>query len=414
VGDRQTRWKWICLGTTGLFLVLALAVRLVGVPPVERHVYDGIRSALSGTPAPIVRWITRLGSETILFPASVFLIVLLPRQFLRHWWVWVTVMLAASMLEGLGKTAIGRPRPNGLRPGFPSGHTAAAAFFTMACYFAEGAVRRRSTKFLLYAVGALLIGAVGLSRMALGVHWPLDVLGGAALGIAVLAGAVWWHEQQPDALRLDTDNVPPPAVWDDAIYRWQSLIVLGLVVVFFVRPPMATADDVLLDLMFDVSGGGCVLVGLLLRLWAAGHTDRQAAFLRSLPTRYATTGPYALMRHPMAVSTFLIAVGVVLLAESGPGLTVIPAMLIITFRVTIPLEEAHLAQRCGRDYVDYCHRVPRWPHPRRGFFSAVAAAISTTGPLRWQSIVHELPAVAAALILVALAEASEFMPHILR
>lgn len=120
------------------------------------------------------------------------------------------------------------------------------------------------------------------------------------------------------------------------------------------------------------------------------------------------------MRQPVALGTFLIGVGVVLLAESGPGLTLIPAMLIALFRVTIPLEEAHLAQQCGREYMDYCQRVPRWPCPGRALFAAVTSAIFTTGPLRWQSIVQELPAVATTVVLAALAEASEFMPHLLR
>jgi hypothetical protein len=42
------------------------------------------------------RWITRLGGAGVLLPASVLLVVLLPRQFLRRWWVWVIVMIVVS------------------------------------------------------------------------------------------------------------------------------------------------------------------------------------------------------------------------------------------------------------------------------------------------------------------------------
>jgi undecaprenyl-diphosphatase len=404
------RWGWVCVATTAFFVVLALIVRLAGVSTMERQLHDAVTSVLPVTPIPIFRWITRLGSETVLFPASVILIVLLPRQFLRHWWLWVTVMLAVSIMEGLGKAVVGRPRPNGLRPGFPSGHTAAAAaFYMMACYFASELVRRRSARFLLYSMGTLLIVGVGLSRMALGVHWPLDVLGGAGLGLAVLAGAVWWHEQHPDVAALD---VAPSVYWPDVVYRWQNLTVVGLIGVLFLRAPLA-AEDSLLDLMFDLSGGACIVVGLLLRLWSAHHHGKPTAFLRVLPSGFITSGPYALMRQPVLLGTVLIAVGVVLLAESGPGLILIPAMLIIVSRVAIQAEEAHLAKRCGREYAEYCRRVPRWPRPRRALFVAVASAMCSGGSGRWRCIVQELPTVVTTLVLAALAEASELMPHLL-
>jgi len=88
-------------------------------------------------------------------------------------------------LEGLGKVSIGRSRPGGMRLGFPSGHTAAAAaFYPMACYFFEDVVRRW-VKYALYALAAVLIVLVALSRMVLRVHWPLDVVGGAVLGVTI-------------------------------------------------------------------------------------------------------------------------------------------------------------------------------------------------------------------------------------
>jgi membrane-associated phospholipid phosphatase len=73
-----------------------------------------------------------------------------------------------------------------LRQGaFPSGHTAAA--FTLAGVMVLSGVRAG------LALGAVLVAAlVGVSRLAVGAHWPLDVLGGmaggwlgAALGVAL-------------------------------------------------------------------------------------------------------------------------------------------------------------------------------------------------------------------------------------
>lgn len=58
---------------------------------------------------------------------------------------------------------------------FPSGH-AATAFF-----FAGALVGYKPTKLLyLFALGGAILGA--LSRIAVGVHWPVDILVGGAIG----------------------------------------------------------------------------------------------------------------------------------------------------------------------------------------------------------------------------------------
>jgi hypothetical protein len=40
----------------------------------------------------------------------------------------------------------------------------------------------------------LLLGAGAVARVAAFARWPLDTLGGAALGAACVGGAAWWHE----------------------------------------------------------------------------------------------------------------------------------------------------------------------------------------------------------------------------
>jgi len=67
---------------------------------------------------------------------------------------------------------------------FPSGHT--TSIFLLAgllCW-------QRVNHWIKFAM-LLLALLVGLSRIASGVHWPLDVLGGAAGGWLVAMGAVW-------------------------------------------------------------------------------------------------------------------------------------------------------------------------------------------------------------------------------
>lgn len=87
---------------------------------------------------------------------------------------------------------VARPRPedafwtaDGLS--FPSGHTtnsaAMAVIVTITLWPLLAPVGRR----ILVTVAALIPLAVGLSRVAGGVHWPSDVLGGLLLAVATAA-----------------------------------------------------------------------------------------------------------------------------------------------------------------------------------------------------------------------------------
>jgi undecaprenyl-diphosphatase len=408
VRDAGRRWAWILVGAAAVFIASATTVVLTGVPALERAFYDALTRAIPN--ALVFRSITRFGSVDVLLPLAVFLVVLLPRQFLRRWWMWIVVMIAVTTLEGLGKVGIGRPRPGGMRLGFPSGHTAAAAaFYLMACYFFEGVVRRWQ-KYALYGLAIVIIGLVGLSRMILRVHWPLDVLGGAALGVAVFAAAAWWHERFP----LE-DIVPAavPARWRAWLYRWQNVLPFALVVLPFLTPPMALAGTPV-DLVLDGLGAACMATGLALRLWAAAHRDGQPAVPARPPQRPAITGPYALMRHPVPLANFLTGVGGALIAESALALLLVPTALIAMYRVTVPLEDAWLAERYGRAYIDYCARVPALPRIALASFAAVWSAIGSLGSMSWPTLVRRLPAMVLTLALAAVAEMSERLPHLLR
>jgi len=408
VRDADRRWAWIVVAAAAVFIALAAVVSFAGVPTWEHALYNAVTRAIPESHA--FRRITHLGGSNVLLPLGVFLIVLLPRQFLRRWWMWIVVMIAVGTLEGLGKYGVGRPRPVGVRPGFPSGHTAAAAtFYLTACYFFGGVVRQW-VKRTSYVVAALLVALVGLSRIVLHAHWPLDVLGGAALGIAVFAVAAWWQERYP----LD-DIVPGavPAPWRVWIYRWQNLLPFALVPALFVTPPLDVAGTPW-DVALDVIGAACMATGLALRLWAATHRDDRPLVPARPPTRLVTSGPYALMRHPLALANLLTGVGVALIAESALALVALPAGLIAMYRVTTPLEDAWLTERFGATYIDYCARVPAVPRLGLESMAAVWSAILALGSISWPALVSRLPAVAATLALAAVAALSERVPHLLR
>ena len=69
--------------------------------------------------------------------------------------------------------------------GFPSGH----AVNTTIVYFSLAHVLPVSTRPRRYAVAAALVGFVSFSRVALGVHYLVDVVVGVAIGFLLLLGA---------------------------------------------------------------------------------------------------------------------------------------------------------------------------------------------------------------------------------
>lgn len=68
---------------------------------------------------------------------------------------------------------------------FPSGHTTAA-------FILAGLVCLQRVNVWIKIAVLALATLIGLSRIASGVHWPLDVLGAIFGGWMVAIGAVWW------------------------------------------------------------------------------------------------------------------------------------------------------------------------------------------------------------------------------
>jgi membrane-associated phospholipid phosphatase len=112
----------------------------------------------------------------------------------------VTGVLALVLVEGI-KHYVNRPRPDVAwrrlerlphSSSFPSGH----ALGTMAIYLTAALllarrIRRRWPARLLIAGAFVLALGVGFSRTYLGVHYPLDVLGGWLAGLGCVLLACW-------------------------------------------------------------------------------------------------------------------------------------------------------------------------------------------------------------------------------
>jgi undecaprenyl-diphosphatase len=101
-------------------------------------------------------------------------------------------VVTGAVMVDLMKAAFGRLRPDaafaemaaqGLS--FPSGHSSISAivYLTLGALVASTRARFIEQTYIM-AVSAVMTGLVGISRVALGVHWATDVMAGWAFGAA--------------------------------------------------------------------------------------------------------------------------------------------------------------------------------------------------------------------------------------
>jgi len=166
---------------------------------------------------PLIRADLRIINSLQLFRSPTFNEVMLLITYLGNWQVLLSAVLAASLflasmrrwydisalvlsmsggmlLVWLLKHLVHRPRPDLLNAlahaqgySFPSGHSFYAfTFYGLLGYFVLREAKRPVLKSLILITTVCIIGAIGFSRIYLGVHWPSDVLAGYASGAAWL------------------------------------------------------------------------------------------------------------------------------------------------------------------------------------------------------------------------------------
>ena len=103
-------------------------------------------------------------------------------------------MAGAIVLDNVLKTAVHRARPDpffGIAPesySFPSGHVLfSTCFYGALASIVTASLQNGPSRATVWAVTALLVSAVGWSRLYLGLHYPTDVIGGLLIALAWMA-----------------------------------------------------------------------------------------------------------------------------------------------------------------------------------------------------------------------------------
>lgn len=185
-------WRWALVS-------LALALTLYGACGYHAG-FERLNAASTLLPGEVWQWLTALGDERLVLALALLIAWRAPRLFGA---LLLAALIASLYSRGL-KLLVDAARPPAVLPpesfqligpghrhaSFPSGHSVTAAvFFGVLIAWARHWILR-----LLWLALAL---AAGASRVALGVHWPVDVLAGHAGGALAAWVGVWVARRWP-------------------------------------------------------------------------------------------------------------------------------------------------------------------------------------------------------------------------
>lgn len=176
------RWHWL------IPPLMLLATAPVWLALYEPELFYFLNWHLSVVPAQLWAFLSLMGTGWCIYAFTAPSLWLAPRVIVS----WLCAAPVAGALTRVGKGLLDHPRPlEVLDPALvqvigeplfvaamPSGHTITGFAAAAAIYFSLQPETR--LKYLWLFVLAL---GVGLSRIAVGAHWPADVVVGAAIGV---------------------------------------------------------------------------------------------------------------------------------------------------------------------------------------------------------------------------------------
>ncbi len=200
LSDYRRPWSW------AVPLSAALGMLLLWQLGSNRAVFMFFNQASNYTGAAFWEYVTTFGDSLVVFS---LVLLLVGRRPMLLWTLLFSAMVSTIIVHGLKEWALVM-RPPAIIPAdeltvigvahkavsFPSGHT--TAIFALAALLCLQQGISLGWKIALLSLAVM----VGISRMAVGVHWPMDVLGGALIAWGSVLTAYFFAPQIPWGVTL--------------------------------------------------------------------------------------------------------------------------------------------------------------------------------------------------------------------
>ena len=187
----------------------------------QKDFFIALNAQLSVLPNALWLNMTYLGDGVVVFALMSFLLIVRAQA----WAAMFASILFASVVTNLGKAYFSLPRPATVLDdsafniigetligysSFPSGHSITISFVSVSILATLLPHPENLKQSLKLFAGFLVLGIFCLSRVAVGAHWPMDVVAGAGCGWLVgLVGVSiarvytsWWQSMLTGKLRF--------------------------------------------------------------------------------------------------------------------------------------------------------------------------------------------------------------------
>lgn len=260
----------------------------------------------------------------------------------------------------------------------PSVH-AAVGYSVLGLYFAGWALGDARMRWLGLAGGLILGSFFGALRIMQGAHFLSQVMWSLAF-VWCLCSVLFYplivtrHRAAPD----NADGYQLDDIWKHLsivqVRRRNTLTVYGVLLVCTLPFLSSTwSDESWVHLGVEWVGLGLILLAIAGRCWCilylGGHKGAELI----------DQGPYSISRNPLYLFSMLAVAGIG--AQSGSLLLgpILALFVYAVFNNVIDEEERLLRKVFGRDYADYCARVPRFGPRLSAWKSQEQLLISVSG-----------------------------------
>ena len=146
----------------------------------------------------------------------------------------------------------------------------------------------------------------------------------------------------------------PSLEWAVKLRQPISIAVILACLALLIATPPSWPNNSVVSLLADTLGFVLIVLAAFGRIWSSLYISGYKE------DRIVAEGPYALVRNPLYVCSFLGALGMGLATKHLLVLAIIVCAFLLYYPLVVLAEERNLQRKFGQVYEEYANRVPRF------------------------------------------------------